>query len=259
MFYDKHLKSGKLKKDKFDGMAISSDKIWQCLESNGYIDSDGAIQNVLLLRLDDMAHFETVLPTDSLSVKKIIGKIKRAHFFSSRYWVKEWGEPIVVAFMLAMLIKTFLVQPFKIPTGSMRMTFIEKDRILVNRLLYRFDDPERGDIVVFKYPVDRKRAFIKRLIGLPGDIVEIKEGKIYINGEIVTDPRIRKNYYYNRDDWQFGRRGMKINVPENKYFVLGDNSAHSSDSRNWGFVDRKDFLGRSFFIYWPPTRWKVPK
>ncbi|MBU1862796.1 MAG: signal peptidase I [Candidatus Omnitrophica bacterium] len=178
----------------------------------------------------------------------------------ARYWVKEWVEPFLIALILALFIRTFFVQAFKIPTGSMRETLLEKDRILVNKLVYRFRDPERGEIIVFKYPVDRKRDFIKRLIAVGGETVEIKDGDIYINGKLLTDhPIIRQNYYYNREDWQYGRSTMKIKVPEDSFFVLGDNSGHSSDSRNWGFVHRSALVGKAFFIYWPPNRWRVTK
>jgi signal peptidase I len=175
-----------------------------------------------------------------------------------RYWMKEWVEPIIIALLLALFIRAFFVQAFKIPTGSMRMTLLEGDRILVNKLVYRFHKPQRGEIVVFKYPQDRKRDFIKRLIAVGGETVEIKDFKIYINDALVTEPLvIRQNRYYNRDEWAYGKTGQKVHVPEGYYFVLGDNSENSSDSRNWGFVPQKDVIGRAFFIYWPPNRWKV--
>jgi signal peptidase I len=173
------------------------------------------------------------------------------------YFYHEWIEPLIAAGILALLIRTFLVQPFKIPTGSMRPTLIESDRILVNKLLYRFRDPQRGDIIVFKYPPDQKRDFIKRLIAIGGETVEIKRGDIYINGEELTDPEIIDSlYYYNKEDWAFGASGQVLEVPEGNYFVLGDNSVNSSDSRNWGFVPRKNVVGRAFFTYWPLSRLK---
>lgn len=175
-----------------------------------------------------------------------------------RYWVKEWVEPIIIALILALFIRAFFVQAFKIPTGSMRMTLLEGDRILVNKMGLWFNDPERGDVIVFKYPLDRKRDFIKRLIAKGGETVEIREGDIYINGKLLTEPQvIRQNYYYNREDWDYGKTAQVITVPEEHYFVLGDNSAASSDSRNWGFVERKDVIGKAFFIYWPPQRWRI--
>lgn len=177
-----------------------------------------------------------------------------------KYFVKEWLEPLAIALVLALLIRTFIVEPFKIPSGSMRMTLIEKDRILVNKFEYDFSEPERGDVIVFKFPEDPKRDFIKRMIAKGGETVEIRDGDIYVDGKIVTEPsKIRQTYYYNRDDWDYGKRGQKIVVPEDHYFVLGDNSANSRDSRSWGFVPKKNLKGRAFFIYWPPSRWQSIK
>ena len=176
-------------------------------------------------------------------------KRKLLHFYH------EWVEPFIAAVILALVIRTFFVQPFKIPTGSMRPTLREGDRILVNKLLYRFREPERGDVVVFKYPPDRKRDFIKRLVAGPLEMVAIEDGHLRVDGERVTDPEIFNDiFYYNKEDWPYGRSGVTVAVPEERYFVLGDNSANSSDSRNWGFVHRQDLLGRAFFVYWPPSR-----
>jgi len=170
---------------------------------------------------------------------------------------KDWGEPFVIAAILAIVIRTFLLGPYKIPTGSMRPTFMEGDRIFVDKLSYRFHEPERGDIIVFKYPLDKTKDFVKRLVGLPGDKVEIRDGKLIINGLLVDDPPFSDYYYYNRDDWDFGKHGQSIAVPEGSFFAMGDNSAQSSDSRNWGFVPRKNMVGKAFLIWWPPKRVKL--
>ena len=175
-----------------------------------------------------------------------------------RDWLREkwknWGEPFFVAAILAIVIRTFIVGPYKIPTGSMRMTFLEGDRIFVDKITYRFMEPKRGDIIVFKYPVDPKKDFVKRLIGLPGEKLEIKKGRIYVNGKMLDVPPFTDHYYYNRNDWLYGREDVIIEIPQGNYFALGDNSAHSSDSRNWGFVPRKNVVGRAFLIWWPPNR-----
>lgn len=177
------------------------------------------------------------------------------------YWKwKNWGEPILIALILALFIRTFFVQAFKIPTGSMRPTFMESDRILVDKLTYRFRSPGRGDIIVFKYPADKKKDFVKRLVGFGGETIEIKNGSVYVNGQRVEEPNsIVKNYYYNRNDWPYGREGQRIRIPENAFFVLGDNSAQSSDSRNWGFVPRDYLKGRAILVYWPPSRVRLIK
>ena len=183
--------------------------------------------------------------------------------------IRDWVESIVVAFILAMVIRTFVVQAFKIPTGSMRTTLLEGDLILVNKFIYgaripfaglnlpALRQPKRGDVIVFIYPESPKKDFIKRLVGLPGETVEIKSGTIYINGKPLADSVFNQRYYYNRGE--FGREDNKIKVPEDSFFVLGDNSASSQDSRYWGFVPRKNLLGKALVIYWPPQRIRIIK
>lgn len=183
--------------------------------------------------------------------------------------IREWIESIIIAFFLAMVIRTFIVQAFKIPTGSMRPTLLEGDLILVNKLIYGakipftdkrlpvFRDFKRGDVIVFIYPEDIKKDFIKRLVGLPGDEIEIRKGSIYVNDQALSDPVFNNRYYYNRGD--FGVEGTKITVPKDNYFVLGDNSASSKDSRYWGFVPKVNILGKAILIYWPPNRIRIIK
>ncbi len=172
---------------------------------------------------------------------------------------KNWGEPFLIAGILAILIRTFLVGPYKIPTGSMRPTFMEGDRIFVDKISYRFHPPQRGDIIVFKYPIDRKKDFVKRLAGLSSENLEIREGKIFINGLSLEEKPFSEHYYYNRDDWTYGKSGQVINIPEKSFFAMGDNSAQSSDSRSWGFVPAKNVVGKAFCIWWPPKRIKLVK
>lgn len=181
-------------------------------------------------------------------------RTRRREWFREKW--KNWGEPFVVAALLALLIRTFLLGPYKIPTGSMRMTFLEGDRIFVDKVSYRFHEPERGDIIVFKYPLDPKKDFVKRLVGLPGERIEIKGGKIYVDGRVLDGPAFSQHYYYNRNDWQYGREGQVMEVPPGFYYTLGDNSAQSSDSRNWGYVPAKNMVGKAFFIWWPLNRIK---
>lgn len=172
---------------------------------------------------------------------------------------KNWGEPLLIAAVLAIFIRTFIFGPYKIPTGSMKPTFMEEDKIFVDKLSYRFHSPERGDIIVFKYPLDRKKDFVKRLAGLPGETVEIRKGVLLVNGKPMTDPPFSMNTYYNVEDWDFGKSGQVIRVPDGHYFALGDNSAHSADSRQWGFVSQKDLVGKAFMIWWPPKRIRLAR
>jgi signal peptidase I len=181
--------------------------------------------------------------------------------------VRDWIESIVIAFILAMFIRTFIIQAFKIPTGSMRPTLLEGDAILVNKFIYGakipFTDwsfpavrqPRRGDVIVFIYPNEPKKDFIKRMIGLGKDSVEIKNGTVYINDKPLEEPLFNQKYYYNRGE--YGAIGKKILVPDNCFFVLGDNSASSQDSRYWGFVPKKNVLGKALIIYWPLNRIRI--
>ena len=138
-------------------------------------------------------------------------------------------------------------------------TFLVGDRIFVDKLSYRFHPAKAGDIIVFKYPLDHKKDFVKRLVGLPGDKIEIRDGKLVINDKTMDDAPFAEHYYYNREDWPYGRKGQIFEVPAGNYFALGDNSDQSSDSRNWGFIPKKDLIGRAIFIWWPPNRVKLAK
>lgn len=193
----------------------------------------------------------------------------RSKVTSRKALIWEWVESIVIALILALFIRQFIIQAFKIPTGSMRMTLIEGDRILVNKFIYgakvpladlklpALRQPKRGDVIVFIYPEDPKKDFIKRLIALPGETVEIRAGNIYINGVLNQEPLLYNRYYYNRPESDFGKEGMVVKVPQDSYYVLGDNTSSSRDSRYWGFVPVKNVLGKAVLIYWPLNRIRV--
>ena len=168
--------------------------------------------------------------------------------------VREWIESLVIAFILAMIIRAFIVQAFKIPTSSMAPTLKQGDRILVNKFIYRFQDPQRWDVIVFKYPLDQKRDFIKRLVAREGDKVTIENGRVLIDNNLVDNPYLSE-YYYNRGPQ--GQEGKEIDVPQDNFYVLGDNSLNSQDSRYWGFVPQKNLVGKAFLIYWPPNRIRI--
>jgi len=177
--------------------------------------------------------------------------------------VREYAEAIIIAILIALFIRTFVVQAFKIPSGSMKPTLQIGDHLLVNKFTYgiklpfirktlvSIDDPKREDIVVFIYPVDRSKDFIKRVMGVAGDTIEIKNKKIYLNGSVYdaghgvyTDTLLFPASMQPRDN--FG----PVTVPTGHIFVMGDNRDQSYDSRFWGFVDLKDVLGKAFMIYW---------
>ena len=157
-------------------------------------------------------------------------------------------KSLLIAFILAMFIRTFFFQAFKIPSRSMEPTLQVGDRLLANKIIYRFRKPERGEVIIFRYPENRRRDFVKRLVGLPEEKVEIHNGKIYIDGKEENPLNIR--YYYS--EGPYGEN--KVLVPPHFYYVLGDNSRNSKDSRYWGFVPEKDIIGKAFFIYWPFRR-----
>ncbi len=182
---------------------------------------------------------------------------------TKKHVIREYAESIVIAVVMALIIKAFVIQAFKIPSGSMIPTLKIGDHILVNKFIYGtklpFTDriiiplkrPNRGDIIVFKFPDDEKKDFIKRVIGLPGDIVEIKGKGVYINGSPIddsyavhSDPMVYPSGIQPRDN--FG----PLTVPQGSYFVMGDNRDFSLDSRYWGFVKLNKIKGKAFIIYW---------
>jgi len=183
---------------------------------------------------------------------------------------REYAETIILAALLALVLRTFFIQAYKIPTGSMQPTLLVGDRVLVEKVGYGIPipfttwrlpairPPRRGDVVVFRSVEDPHRDFIKRLVAMGGDSVEIRDFRIWVNGKPLTDPLIfREIRYYNRG--LYGQPGKPIKVPPKHYFFLGDNSASSQDSRYWGFLPESHLVGRAFLIYWPPKRIRVLK
>lgn len=177
--------------------------------------------------------------------------------------VRQYAEAFLIAIVLALLIRTFVVQAFKIPSGSMLPTLQIGDHILVNKFLYGAEipflgwripslrNPQRGDIIVFKFPQDEGRDFIKRVIALPGEKVEIRGKRVLINGEPLEEPysvhldrAIQETPHSPRDYFS------PVEVPQGQLFVMGDNRDYSMDSRFWGYLDMKKIKGKAFLIYW---------
>lgn len=185
--------------------------------------------------------------------------------------LREWIESILIAFVIAIVLQTFVVQAFKIPSGSMIPTFNIGDRIFVNKFLYcaripfvnirlpvlDLRQPSRGDIIVFQSPEDPRKDFVKRLIARGGESVEIKDGKIFVDGKAVEEPSIKAQFYYNAGD--YGKEGESVTVPAGHYYALGDNSANSRDSRYWGFIPKENLIGKAVLIYWPIPRIRMIK
>ncbi len=258
------------------------------------------------------------------SAEKLNHSFERYLGFAKKSVVREYAEAFFFALILAVFLRTFIVQLFKIPTGSMEPTLHGAqnygfgDHIVVNKFIYgpqtldwagipwtnygfelptwrleklALRKPKRGDIVVFKFPFNyycnqchadftlkqrmphvcpfcgshnveyQNKDFVKRCIGLPGETLEIRDGDIYVNGALVTEPKIVKDIFHTNvmggngpGRGMYGLKGQKFTVPPDSYFVLGDNSANSKDSRFWGFVPFKDIRGEAIFIYLPPSR-----
>jgi len=188
--------------------------------------------------------------------------------------VREYFESLVIAVVLALFIRTFVVQAFKIPTGSMEQNLLIGDHLLVNKFVFGpavshiektllpMTDIRRLDVVVFKYPEDPERDFIKRVIGLPGDTIELRNKRVYVNGQRLEEPYV----YYLEDpppipqemDPSGDLQGSgdprvqygPVSVPAGQYFMMGDNRDNSEDSRYWGFMPRENVKGRALVIYW---------
>ena len=181
--------------------------------------------------------------------------------------IREYAEAIVIAILLALVIRTLIVQAFTIPSGSMMDTLLVGDYILVNKFLYGPEiplsdrhlpglrSPARGDIIVFKYPQDEKRDFIKRIVATPGDTVQVRGHQVFVNGRATTEPYVKLPEGAMPQPAQPGYCGYAYGcdvtkVPADSYFVMGDNRDNSQDSRYWGFVKRDKIKGKAFLIYW---------
>src|SRR5215213_6567634 len=180
--------------------------------------------------------------------------------------VREYFESIVIAVILALFVRTWVVQAFKIPTGSMENNLLIGDHLLVNKFIFgptplaigRATLPvrpvRRGDVVVFKYPDEPDRDFIKRVIGLPGETLELKAKKVYVNGQPLDEPYVHflepASESQEVTSFDVRERYGPVRVPEGQYFVMGDNRDNSQDSRYWGFLPRHYIKGRALMIYW---------
>jgi signal peptidase I len=183
--------------------------------------------------------------------------------------IRENVEALVIAIILALFIRAFVIQAFKIPSGSMENTLLVGDYILVNKFIYGVKvpftnitvvpvkDPKREDIIVFKFPGDPSKDYIKRVIGVEGDTIDIRDKKVYVNGKLMdnvyakfSDPRVFSDGYRFPENLLRRDNLGPLKVPEGKLFVMGDNRDSSNDSRFWGFVDKSAVKGRAFIIYW---------
>src|SRR5438093_5662434 len=177
---------------------------------------------------------------------------------------REYFESICVAVILALFVRTFIIQAFKIPTGSMENNLLIGDHLLVNKFVFAptmtrlerailpIDPVKRGDIIVFKYPEDPERDFIKRVIGLPGETLELKNKKVYINGTPLDEPYVHflvQPGEEGTEDFDVRVRYGPVTVPEGHFFMMGDNRDNSQDSRYWGFMPADYIKGKALFVY----------
>lgn len=161
-----------------------------------------------------------------------------------------WGRDLLVALGIALVIILFFYQPVKVEGTSMAPWLSDQERIFINKFVYKFEDIQRGDIVVFWYPLDPSKSFIKRVVGLPGEIMEIRRGRVFINGQFLPEPYVPIQF---ADDQNYA----PVRVPPNSFYVLGDHRTSSNDSRSWGTVERKFIYGKAVFAYWPVSRFGV--
>ncbi len=199
-------------------------------------------------------------PTDGQAAPPLVAARRRKSV------VREYVEAIAIAILLALVIRTLIVQAFTIPSGSMMDTLLVGDYILVNKFLYGpevpFTDyrlpalrqPDRGDIIVFKYPQDEKRDFIKRIVAGPGETVQVRGQQVLINGQPLDEPYVRRNtgplaHSGSPNFCGYAYACEPLLVPPDSYFVMGDNRDNSQDSRYWGFVPDENIVGKAFFVW----------
>ena len=189
----------------------------------------------------EMPEPEATLPQpDPAAVPAAPADSDSASLHSLRFWARD----MVFAIVVLLLIGFFLYQPVKVEGGSMEPGLEDQERIFINRLVYRFESIQRGDIIVFRYPRDTHKSFIKRVIGAPGDRIRISYGHVFVNGQELAEP-------YVPADYLDARSYDEIVVPNNAYFVLGDHRSMSNDSREFGPVMRSYIYGKAVFGYWP--------
>jgi signal peptidase I len=198
--------------------------------------------------MEQMAHSSTVSPRENHQQNEFSRADSQGG--SSPGFHRElrvWARDLVVALGLAMIIIVFFYQPVKVEGTSMAPLLSDQERIFINKFVYHFEPIGRGDVVVFWYPLDRTKSFIKRVVGLPGDEVEIRRGRVYINGKTLEEPYVPSQYI---DTAAYG----PVQIPRDEYFVMGDHRISSNDSRIFGPVPSAFIYGKAVFAYWPWTQ-----
>ena len=158
--------------------------------------------------------------------------------------LRSWVRDVVVSLAIAGVVIVFLYQPVKVEGNSMMPELADQERIFINKFIYRFESINRGDVVVFWYPLDPSKSYIKRVVGLPGETVQVVNGDVFVDGKRLTEPYVPTEY---KDGQTLG----PVRVPSGEFFVLGDHRTSSNDSRVWGTVERNLIYGKAVFVYWP--------
>ncbi len=171
-------------------------------------------------------------------------KEQGASFSTIRAAVMNWTRDLLIALGLAAVIIVFLYQPVKVEGTSMSPLLTDQERIFINKFVYRFEPIQRGDIVVFWYPLDRTKSYIKRVVGLPGEGLSIQNGQVFVNGQPLPEPYVPAGFL-DRQSYP------PLHIPPDQYYVLGDHRDSSNDSRVWGTVARQYIYGKAVFVYWP--------
>ncbi len=189
---------------------------------------------------------EELTPGEKIS--KVFGSIGK--------FIMSFLETIVVALVISVVLYLFVMTPHEVVGNSMHPTYKNGEYLMANKILYKIGKPERGDVIIFKY--SETQDFIKRIIGLPGDTVMLKDGKLYINGKMLDESKyLSDSVYTNGGD--FLREGESVTVPEGRYFVCGDNRPHSSDSRSFGPIDKGNIKGKAWIVYYPFNSFRLVK
>jgi signal peptidase I len=158
--------------------------------------------------------------------------------------LRSWTRDLAVALGLALVIIIFLYQPVKVEGTSMAPLLSDQERIFINKFVYRFEPIERGDVIVFWYPIDHSKSFIKRVVGLPGETIELRGGRVFVNSRELKEPYVPASYLDSSS-------APALLIPQDEYFVMGDHRDSSNDSRVFGPVSRQNIYGKAVFAYWP--------
>jgi signal peptidase I len=178
-----------------------------------------------------------------------IKKLKKDTKKRKKSMIRELLETVISAGVIAFIIITFIGQVTVVRGASMEPTLHNNERLIANKISYRFESPKRSEIIIFKPPLEIKRNYIKRIIGIPGDKIEIIKGEIYLNDNKLEDNYVKYKSYEDVS---------ALVVPDDSFFVLGDNRSNSSDSRYWGFVSRKNVVGKAWLVFWPLNKIRLP-